>query len=222
MSYLVMLKTLNVMALQAVFDDQYPIDPLYPEKNFRNLHVSIEYPVDAMNYPGIWVDYSDAADLQIAGVDHTEPDWDEEGTRIGPYTRWKYSGYVSYTITALTSMERDRLVDELVKVFAFGRFDPERSRFRSTVESNPWIAANMNFDRMSMQGNSAAPGTPWGTDEIIYEKTIQIEIMGEFVSDNHSGEIVPLSEVKVQGTADATGGLTLPPTSGDYVPGEWI
>src|SRR5262252_2465856 len=125
--YLAPLKTMLVEAVKTTFDDAYP------EPDFRNVHCSIEYPIDKMHYPGVWVDYTDADKLKIAGVDHKEyHDYDPQGFQ--PYTRWKFSGYASCTVTALTSWERDRLYDELVATFAFGKENHERSRFRKVIE----------------------------------------------------------------------------------------
>lgn len=188
--YLTYLKTMNVKALQATFANDYPVSQL------RDVHVSIEYPIEPAHYPGIWVDYSDVGKLTISGVAHEEYA-DTEGNQVLPYTRWKFSGYVSYTVTALTSRERDGLYDELIKVLAFGKYDPARSRFRKFIETNPFIAANMDFDEIEPQGNAAAPGTPWGTDEIIYERTINMEIVGEFVSSTSTGELLRLSQVLI-------------------------
>lgn len=211
--YLTLLKTLNVQALKAVLNDTYPT------ADFRGVHVSIEYPVDKVNYPGIWVDYTDSGDLLVAGVDHKEYVQAIAGDSSGgyePYTRWKYSGYVSYTVAALTSTERDRLYDELVRIFAFGSLNPLLATFRNTIESNPFIAANMNFDKISPQGNAATPGTPWGTDEIIYERTINMEIIGEFISDNTAGTLAALSGFSLTMTSEAT------PQTGSALPvDEW-
>jgi hypothetical protein len=190
--YLAPLKTLLVEAVKRTFDDAYP------EEDFRNVHVSIEYPVDKMNYPGVWVDYTDSDKLMVAGVAHQEFHEYDTG-EFQPFTRWKYSGYASFTVTALTSWERDRLYDELVTTFAFGKENHERSRFRQTIETNEFIAANFDFDEIEPQGNTAAPGTPWGTDEVIYERTINMQVIGEFVSDNTTGILVPLSAIKVIG-----------------------
>jgi hypothetical protein len=187
--YLAPLKTMLVEALKETFDEHYPVADL------RGVHVSIEYPIEKMHYPGIWVDYDDVEKLRIAGVDHKEYDEVHDPEGFEPFTRWKFSGYASYTVTALTSWERDRLYDELVTTFAFGRQNPDRSRFRRYIEDNDFIAANFDFDEIEPRGNVAAPGTPWGTDEIIYERTVNMEIIGEFVADNDNGTLLPLSQI---------------------------
>lgn len=187
--YIVPLKAMLVTALKRTFDAEYP------EPDFRNVHASMEYPVERAQYPGIWVDYDDTAPLQTAGVDHSEVS--VVSTTTQRYLRWKYAGYVSYTVSALTSYERDRLYDELIRVLAFGRTLASTKQFRSYVENNDLIAANFNFDEIQSRGNAVVPGTPWGTDEIIYERTLNMDVVGEFVSDAETGLLVPLSAVLV-------------------------
>lgn len=187
--YLVPLKTLLVTALQQTFDDDYP------ESEWRNIKVGIEYPVEPQHYPGVWVDFDDTDPLTIAGVGHFEV----EETDSGPVqvTRWKFTGYVSLTIVALTSYERDRLYDEVVRVLAFGLQESATSDFRRTIERNPYIAANCDFDTIQPRGNNAAQGTPWGTDEIIYERSLNFQVIGEFVPNVTTGQLYRLSEIRL-------------------------
>lgn len=187
--YLTHLKAMLVQALKETFDQEYPV------ADFRDIRCSIEYPLEPQDYPGIWVDYDDTKPLQTAGVDHLETKI--EGSTISRYRRWKFAGYASYTIVALTSLERDRLFDEVVRVLAFGDRAAPTLRFRQYVENNELIAANFDFDQVETRGNAAVPGTPWGTDEIIYERTINMEVIGEFVSDAETGLLVPLSAIHV-------------------------
>src|SRR3954453_4451835 len=91
-------------------------DSTYPEADFRDIHVSMEYPIKKEDYPSIWVDYEDTAQLQIAGVKHgglTAPV--DEGL-VRPFTRWRFSGSASFTVVALTSLECAGLFDEMVRV----------------------------------------------------------------------------------------------------------
>ena len=185
--YLTRLKTMLKEALDVTFDADYP------EVDFRNIHCSLEYPVEPQNYPGIWVDYEDTQPVQTVGVDHSEIDIDNQQK----IRRWKFAGYATYTVVALTSLERDRLFDELVRVLAFGDTLGATQEFRQYIERNEFIAANFDFDQVEIRGNAAAPGTPWGSDEIIYERTINMEVIGEFVSDSHTGLLVPLSAINL-------------------------
>jgi len=186
--YMRVLKTALVEALRRTFSADYDVPLL------RDLHVSLEYPIHEQEYPSIWVTYEDAAPLSIAGVAHVETD--TEGRR---YTRWAFQGYATLTIAALSSQELDTIYDEVVRVIAFSRENEYRSTFRNHVEANDLVAMNMDFDTIEPRGFAAAPGTPWGSDEIIYERGMALQIIGEFVSNPFDGDLVPLSKVIFEG-----------------------
>jgi hypothetical protein len=202
------LKTALVEALHATFDGAYP------ESDFREIKIGIEYPVDQSSYPGIWVNFDDTDELRVAGIGHTEI------ATVGGVdvvvTRWRFAGTLTLTVAALSSLERDRLYDELVKVIAFARVTDSRSEFRDGIEQNDLVAMNGNFDLMRPSGDNAAPGTPWGTDEFIYEKSISIDLIGEFVSEPDSLTLVPLRQVRVKGYATGT---PEPPFTGESTVG---
>lgn len=197
--YLVALKTMLVQALRQTFDADYPYGVV---NDFRNTFVSIEYPVDPQKYPSIWVDYDDDEPLRRAGIDHIEMDSLSDPLGSQPHTRWEFKGTVSLTVVALTSLQRDTLYDEMIRVIAFGNEDAGTAQFRSYVENNGLIGANIDFDTIGATGNNAAPGTPWDTDEIIYERGIRLNIVGEFVADRATGTLVPLSKILVTPALD--------------------
>lgn len=181
------LKTLLVTALKQTFDGNYP------DERLRDLHVSIEYPIKQQEFPSIWVNFEEGQ-LQTAGIDHHETD--DDGNRV---LRWRFDGHVSYTVAALSSLERDRIMDELVKIIAFSRSSDYLNAFRSYIETNDLIGINFDFDQLEVTGDSAAPGTPWETDEIIYECSLVLQALGEFVTSVDTGNMVLLSKIVVEG-----------------------
>ena len=224
--YLVALKTAVVEALASVFTDTHP-NPDFRGKNKPK--VSIEYPVDQSHYPGVWVQYADDSEVSIVGIGHVEMSTDTTAGTVSQGSRWKFSGSVTMTIVALSSFERDRLYDEVVRIFVGARFKPEISSFRSKIESNDFIAMNANFDDIEPFGAASPPGTPWGTDEIIYEVSLRFDVLGEFVTDQLVTALVPLSKVTymeyVEGTPvpdwPGPGSSTAPPTPGDWDRTQW-
>ena len=181
------LKTLLVTALRDTFNSEYPVE------EWQNLYVSIEYPIAKTAYPGVWVDFEATNEIQTVGVSSV---FYTTKSPIAPYLLWQYKGYSTFTITALTSWQRDRLFDQLIRVFAFGKVYAGNSTFRSTIVDNPYIACNMNWDKIKIMGASTAtPGTPWGSEEIIYEVTLGIETWGEFASDPANESLLLLSAV---------------------------
>lgn len=201
--YLVETKTLLTQAMRAAFGTDAP------DADFNNLHVSIEYPIDRQHYPSIWVDFDPNGALEISGIGHMEQDDPTDATSPAVY-RWRFTGMATFTCVAMTSLERDRLFDAVVRVFAFSDTS-NLNQFRSMIENNNLIAMNIDFDQIEQRGFATSQGTPWGTDEVIYEATLAMEVVGEFVITT-TQEMLPLSEVVVIGWNQD--GET-DPTSGD-------
>jgi hypothetical protein len=202
--YLAPLKTAVVEAFRATFNENYP------NADFQNILVDIEYPMTQQSYPSLWVTYEDTDELTIASIGHVETTFDPEAQTYTQVNRWKFKGIVTVTAVALSSLERDRLYDEVVRTFAFGRQNEALSVFRDLVEENDLIAMNFNFDDLQPSGDAAAMGTPWQTDEMIYEKSVSIVVQGEFVGDPNTRALVPLSRVIVNGYPDGTEPTTFP------------
>jgi len=210
--YMKELVTLLTQAVRLTFDSNFPI----PE--FQNIHISPEFPILRENYPAIWVDFEPTLPVQTAGIGdvylYTPPD---ENNVVHQYKKWLFQGYATFTIMALTSLERDRLFDEVVKMIAFSQLNPLYFRFRQTIEDNPWIAAQVDFDQIAQRGKSATSGTPWGSDDILYEITTASAVIGEFASDLSTGEFVLLEHVQWVATVeDSYGNPTGPTTTFQY------
>jgi hypothetical protein len=214
--YLRVLKTGVTKAVKEVFG------PNYPETTLQNLHASVEFPVKQQEYPSIWVDV-DISTIQNAGIDHYELDEDYNKT-----LRWRFEGHTTYTIVAMTSLERDRIYDEMVKVLAFGPASESAVRFREFIEDNEFIAVNFDLDQLDTSIPPPVPGTPWETDEIIYEATITVQMLGEFTTHVDTGNLMPLSKVLIDGRVtpseetDPKSPLHWEVPNPEYTPGEWI
>lgn len=188
------LKTVLTQAMVLTFNETYPVE------EYQGLYFSIEYPVDRAAYPGVWVDFDPSDQLVNVGIGHAE--YEEVDGAFNKYNRWEFRGHATYTIVALSSLERDRIFDELVRVIAFGLLEPQRSVFRQTIDSNQFIAAIMNYDNIEVGGSSANPGTPWDSSEIIYEITLSMGCRGEFVSDPATNTLIPISAFVIEPTVE--------------------
>jgi hypothetical protein len=212
--YLTKLKAAMTEGLKKTFDTT-------PTQDFQGENapfVSIEYPMDRQQYPSVWVTYDDRDSLTIAGIDHREFVVDDLGG-MHDVTRWKFAGTVTLTAVALSSLERDNLYDELVRIYAFSRIEQDATPFRNTIETNDFIAVVPNWDELRPGGDGAAPGTPWGTeDEVIYEKSASFDVEGEFVSDPATAVLVPLSAIKTSGFPTNDDGDQVGPTQTITVP----
>ena len=186
--FLTHIKTLLVKAIQNTFDDEYPVD------QYRGIYTSIEYPEKALQYPAIWVDF-DVNRMEPIGIDTVQ--YEATDTGFFPYKTWRFEGRAEFTIVAMTSLERDGLYDEMVKIIAFGSLNSGRSTFRNTIDNNEYIRTVFNWDKITTQGMITSKGTPWGSSELIYEVSITMEVYGEFSSDHADAQLVALSDVTI-------------------------
>jgi hypothetical protein len=220
--YLEKLKTAVVEAFRAEFATAVNPDFRTPNQPM----ISIEYPIDQSHYPGIWVQYADTQELTIASIDF--PEITTTGDTISKVTRWKFGGTVTLTVVALSSWERDRLYDEVVASFTSARGD-RAYPLRAALDSNDLVGMNVNFDDLQPFADQAGLGTPWGSDEVIYERSASFDVIGEFVSRPEIRQLVPLSSVTymkyVEGTSEppwpGPGSPTAPPTPGDWDRTHW-
>lgn len=196
--YRVPLKTAVTKAVQAGF--AAVADPDFSGPNAPL--VSIEFPVEQSAYPGVWVQYADNAEISVAGIGHVESTVVDG--QLAQCSRWKFSGSVTLTLVALTSWQLDRLFDTFVKIFISSKFNPALAVFRDQIESNQFIGMNANFDDLQPFGDSASKGTPWGTDEVVYETSASFDVIGEFFPDIHTRSLLPLSKVEFVTWLDGT------------------
>ncbi len=187
--YMTHVKAVAVKAMKSTFDADFP------EADFRDLRVSIEYPVLSTDFPSIWVDFDPIGPLRPTAVGHFEDNSVSGG--FERVTRWSYAGNLTYTCVALTAFERDRLFDQMISVIAFAQVDTQRGEFRSIMETSPLVAINVNYHEIDQRGFSAAPGTPWGTDAMMYEATMGMSVTGEFISVPSAELLLPISQVDV-------------------------
>jgi hypothetical protein len=191
--YVKQIQATIVNAVQAVFN------PEYRNPNFQGVHCSVEYPDEPQDYPSIWVQYDDAM-LQIAGIAHTE--FNNLNQIV---SRWRFQGFAEFTVVAMSSLERDALYDEVVSQIAFASQTIVPNTFRTYIEADPLIATTWSWDTIEARGKAAAPGTPWDTMEVMYERSFAIQVLGEFLTSPQSTSLVNLKEIQVTGVEDLNG-----------------
>jgi hypothetical protein len=178
--------------------------------DFTDMYIEIEFPMQRQNYPGMWVGFEPIGNITRGGINNTSYLISVDGVP-NTISLWRSAGYATFTIGALTSTQRDRLFDEVVRTIAFSA-ESAVHPFRATIESNPLIAMNGNFDEISVRGLSENPGTPWDTPEIIYEATLAMEIVIEFASDNLTQQLaaLTLTEIDISATPTTPAGILGP------------
>jgi hypothetical protein len=229
--FIVNAKTLMVEILTEIFNG----DSIGEDFGAGKTWIGMEYPAETTNYPGIWVDFATSVDLQAASL---TPDTFLPPVAVGQSVRrvqrWRFAGTYSFTVVGMSSLERDSLLDTLIRIIAFGSAGLNLD-FKHMVESNDLIWLTMQFDRFGLVGGSANPGTPWGTEDVVYEETVQIDCEGEFLSDVDTGVLVPLTEVVVTDSIAGDGSTSessqigagvnavpiIPTTNPPYNPNAW-
>jgi predicted secreted protein len=187
--YLRTIKTTATEALQAAFQVAYPETD--PAGGNKPVFISQEYPVEQTQIPAIWVEF-EPTDLRTAGIAYTETN-----ASGNLFTRWRFSGMASFTIAAMSSNERDMIYDQVVALVAFASQSEAPSAWRQTIEGSDLIATTWSYDTIENRGAAAAPGTPWGTDEVMYERGIALQVIGEFVTNPIDLQLVNLSEIAI-------------------------
>lgn len=172
----------------------------------RNIAVHANYPVAEVDYPGIWVNYSMQGDLKNVGIGHVEDAFDAEGD-LHQVTRWHFGGMVEFTIAGMSNLERALLLDAFTRMVAIGRIDenPE-GEFRRHIERSDLIGQTVTWESFMVGAFGESQGTPWGTDDVIYEATVSLTTSGEVVVDPSTGALVllsaVLSDVDIEGTVE--------------------
>lgn len=166
--------------------------------NGSDIVISMEYPIEKENYPGIWVQFSFSEIVQ-AGVGH-EPllrtvvaEATEESPEVinwEPMREFQFKGRVTLTIVALTSLERDRIADAIITTLAFSRppesvitrADQDTKQFRQLIESlanNPYVSMTINHDMIIPGGQAMTTGVPWDEQIPGYEDSYSFDILGQ-------------------------------------------
>ena len=169
------------------------------------LEIDMEYPMELVNYPGIWVQFS-ISKLNRVGISHEvmtktieNEGTPEEWINWEPVQEWGFEGRVSLTVVAMTSLERDRISDTLLTVLAFARppslvlTDPKRDtkQFKSLITElakNPYIFMAINTDEIVAGGQSMAQAPFDPENFLTYEDTYSFDVMGQFaIKFKHDG-----------------------------------
>lgn len=191
------LKDAFCQAIDEYFQNVSTTSKLYDVK------VSAEYPETRDAVPALWVSFSERS-LEPVGLSDVEQTVyyteDEDGnktpiplgTDIGAFVRWKFQLNCIVTIVALSSVDRDKCSDLFVEAVMLSSIEGESS-LSQRLELNSQVIAHPLWKLMSPVGESMGQGTPWDSNQMIYESAYQVPVVGEIVTvpaDVFSGQIV--------------------------------
>lgn len=154
------------------------------------VHIELEYPMAEEQYPGIWIQFT-TSKLQRMGM--AQEFWvkDPETDNWSAIQEWQIQGRVTMTVLALSNLERDRIADSLITMFAFSRTPepvvtkPQENinkyrQFITALGQNPYVAMTVNTDILTGGGQSVNVGVPWQPDILAYTDAYSFDIVGNF------------------------------------------
>jgi hypothetical protein len=175
----------------------------HPDSKLRKTKVSIEFPTSQLSYPAIVVRFVERS-IENAGVGHVEFLFVESDDPVAfKFRHYLYHGDIEFGVYALSSLDRDLISDTLVQTLSMPDMAEYTENFFSriyypiNIEADPngapgsdedprnkhrWNYLNLNTDRLSPMGETQTP-QPWlSEDQLVYQSSYRVGIMGEFYS----------------------------------------
>ena len=180
----------------------------------QSIKVSLEYPLQEIDYPSIWVQFS-VNKLNRSGVGH-EMQIQLEGGGWGFIQEWTFVGRITISILALKNIDRDRLSDAIISQLAFARppelplsrpqADTKQNRTLITaLDENPYVAMTLQLDTLIPGGQQATPGTPFKDDILTYEDSWSFDMVGQFNQQFSNDGMYTLARIDPNYNVSATG-----------------
>lgn len=188
--FIVNIKTAVVTALRNTLDDKD-----YPDQKIQGIKVSMEYPVQPVEYPCVWVNFR-LTKLQAYSVGGQYDIIDGKLVQS-----WAFEGVVNLTVLALSSFERDVYSSQLLQLFAFGPMNPMAAQFEEIMHESD-VPMQINRDTLSIGGSSENVGVPWDENIIAYSDSYGFQIIGDMKS---SWNVTPAFLRKISITGEMEG-----------------
>lgn len=250
--FLVAVKTAIVESLRSVwFDEQNVGQEAHiwnPQLDDNDTplprRITLEYPEEAEDWPVILIQVRPST-VQWTGImpDEVIDASLEDGSQpidysttadpsVNPSPTYKlirqgrFEANVMLQVLALTSMERDRMWDNLVKLLMMGRKKAATNNFYTTLDTHDLVGMTVMEGSITPIGDSIGQGTPWDPELLTYEAALEFQVIGTFYADEYSEDLVPLTAAKAfeyiawdgnTGTGpDANEPPPTPPGSGEW------
>jgi hypothetical protein len=179
-----------VTALKPLFGNSFPI----PEMR-NNVYVGLEYPMEAIDYPAIYITYVER-ELRNAGVGQVFEEAASDGSLVH-YRHWRFAGTLYFNIIALNQLDRDRLASAVINILAAADEFSEFSDFYNELYDAEYVALTLLSENITPGGDQVTP-VPWGApDEQQFSTTYSVEVFGEFVTDPATGGLIQISRILV-------------------------
>jgi hypothetical protein len=161
--------------------------------------ITIEYPEEPHDWPFILVQVHPRV-IEWTGVMPDEIVDAAEGSDQPAFKlirQGRFEASCVLQIMALTSGERDKMWDNLVKLLLMGRKRDATRNFFTTLEEHDLVGITIIEGTVEPVGDTVSMGTPWDPELISYEASIQFDMVGVFYADEYNEDLVPLTEAAV-------------------------
>ena len=193
-SYKLGVKEEIVNALREVFGGEYP-DTLYAGR----ISVASEYPMTEVQYPLIVIRFT-SNQVKNIGVGHYEIDPSFPESEV---LHWRFNGSLTFTVYALTPIDRDKILAGLTNLFAFGRDIPAFQNFQTAVRDQRFVTLVVMSDSFT-EGTDMAMPPAWNpvSNELLFSNSMTFQVFGEFFTSPTTGSLVEIDEIDVTPTLD--------------------
>lgn len=175
-------------ALRKTFDADYP-DPM-----FQAVYIGPNYQLARAKYPAIYIAYQENS-IQNIGLGHRVSGIDADGMDR-TFKQAISRGAIQFTVMAMTPLERDTLMDDLMDVFMFGKENTNKSAFWNEIFGADFVWLELNTENILPGGVSTLPA-PWQTEnELLFTGSYVLASKAEFFSDADTSEFVPINKIK--------------------------
>lgn len=159
------------------------------------LEVSLEYPTTQVGFPRIMITLNEQG-LQSAGVGHFEQGVTETGANA-LIRHFRFTATVTFTIYALSSLERDELSSILVGILAFPQGSIASSKFWSEIYDADFIDMQMGSDVINPSGDQVED-VPWDDQtRKMYTASYSVPIIGEFYTRANGVSLMVINDVRL-------------------------
>lgn len=193
-SYKIGVKEELIEALRLAFG------PTYPDKQYAGkIHIASEYPGTEVRYPLIVMRFN-PNDIRNVGVGHYEFDPDFPGKEV---LHWRFSGAITFTVYALSPLDRDAVMSGLTNLFAFGKDIPAFENFQLQVRNQRFVTLVVMSDSFTEGTDMAAPPA-WNptSNELLFSNSMTFQVWGEFFTAPTTGDLIEIDSISISPTVD--------------------
>lgn len=187
-------------ALRATYDSEWINDVTLTHYNVNRPvpnRITVEYADEEQDWPFILVQISPSV-VQWTGI--TPDEVFETGDPNFPLVKVRegyFEATVMLSIYALSSESRDRMYDNMLKVVMMGRKNAATKDFFTSLENQDLIGMTVMEAEVSPVGDSISVGTPWNSEQIAYEASVQFQVIGRFYAPEYDEQLIALSGARV-------------------------